>query len=352
MACTHPMLMAVIDFKNTGYGFISRLRENNWKLNMGTQKAYRLVARDSREHELENIPSWVNCSDIEVPCGNCVQCRLDYSKTWAVRCYVESLQYQHNYFITLTYDEDNIKTGPSGNGTVCYEDVRKFIKSLRQTFKRKFNHDGIRFFGCTEYGDQSMRPHAHLILFNCPIPDLTYDFKNDDGTITHHKSSFGLMMYSQIIKDLWKYGFITIEDANYNTEAYVSRYIMKKQKGNNGKEVYGKLLQIEPPRLFMSLKPGIGGHYFMDNQDELLADPSIIVPRGDKPPMIAGIPRNYKKKLVEGNMAMYESLNLLAKENIQKSRSLLRGKSTMNNERQKQEDHTIRAFEAFGRNAI
>lgn len=345
--------MAVIDTKDINIDLRLRMKKQGWQMNSDTHRAYRLVARESRDLPLEDIPDWVHHDVMEIPCCNCIQCRLDYSKSWAVRCYVESLQYQHNYFITLTYDDDHIKFGPSGNPTVDVQDVRDFIKSLRQTYRRKFDHKGIRFFGATEYGDQSLRPHAHIILFNCPIPDLTYDFNNDDGTITHHKSSFGLMMFSQIIKDHWDKGFITIEDANYNTEAYVSRYIMKKQKGQSGDEYYGKILQVEPPRLFMSLKPGIGGHYFLDNKDALLANPSIIVPRGaGQLPMISGIPRNYKKKIVDGNIFMFESLQLLAKENIDKSRSLFKGKTTMNSEREKQDEHLKRSFEAFGRNAI
>ena len=282
MACTHPRLMAVADLskkevdgdgvvkKKLDFQLLELFRRKGWKANLETMRAYRMLAKDSREFELESIPSYSLLQDMEIPCGNCIQCRLDYSKTWAIRCYLESLQFQHNYFVTLTYDDAHIRLGLTENPTVLFTDFQKFIKKLRRYFKYHYNFEGIRYFGCTEYGDQSFRPHGHIILFNCPIPDLTYDFVDDDGQITHRRSSCGPMMFSKIISDLWENGFVTIEDANYNTEAYVSRYIMKKQKGIAGEEVYDKALNIEPPRLFMSLKPAIGGQYFMDNEDYLL----------------------------------------------------------------------------------
>lgn len=43
-----------------------------------------------------------------VPCGRCVGCRLDYSREWADRCYLESLTKSPNWFITLTYDDLNL----------------------------------------------------------------------------------------------------------------------------------------------------------------------------------------------------------------------------------------------------
>lgn len=363
MSCTHPRLMAVLDISHltrvTEFGqvipdmvFIERLKSHNWKINYEHQKAYRLVAKDSRDHDLENIPDYVSMDTIEIPCSNCVQCRLDYSKTWAVRCYLESLAYDHNYFVTLTYDDDNLKYGSIGNPTVDYQQVRKFIHDLRQKLKRKYGHVGVRFFGCTEYGDLSSRPHAHIILFNCPLPDLTADFPDEDGCISHHKSAHGLMYYSQIIKDCWPHGFITIEDANYNTEAYVSRYIMKKQKGHAGDVYYNSNLHVEPPRLFMSLKPGIGASYLYDNKDYLLSDPKLIIPRDCAEPLAVSMPTFYKKRLYVDHPEFYDKMVLKGKETAANMRSLLKGHQKINDNRRISEEHTIRSFEAFVRDDV
>ena len=50
-----------------------------------------------------------------IPCGQCIGCRLDYSRNWANRAYLESLNYKYNYFITFTYNDENIPVGISNN---------------------------------------------------------------------------------------------------------------------------------------------------------------------------------------------------------------------------------------------
>ena len=40
---------------------------------------------------------------ISVPCGQCIGCRLDYSREWANRCLLEATYHDSNYFVTLTY---------------------------------------------------------------------------------------------------------------------------------------------------------------------------------------------------------------------------------------------------------
>lgn len=352
MACTNPQIMKVIDSKSYNMNLIYRLKELGWKFNADMTKAYRLVSRESRNLPLEHIPSWSCLEDMEVPCGHCVQCRLDYSKNWASRCYFESLYHKHNYFVTLTYEDDHISLGKYGNPTLVREHFTQFIKRLRMAMERKFGHTGIRYFGCGEYGDQTMRPHLHIILFNCPIPDLSINFVDDEGQITQRKSRYGFMYFSKFIKDLWPYGFITVEDANYNTEAYVSRYIMKKQKGQEGKEVYEKKLGVLPPFLAMSLKPAIGSQYFEDNEKWLIDHPSIIVPRGDKEPLVSGIPRFYKHRILDRHPEVYDAMIEKAKINTLKARSLLKGKKKINDQRQSEEEHIEKAFGTFGRNAI
>ena len=45
---------------------------------------------------------------IQVPCGCCRECLADNSKQWAFRILKEAAQYENNYFVTITYNEDNI----------------------------------------------------------------------------------------------------------------------------------------------------------------------------------------------------------------------------------------------------
>ena len=164
MSCTNPMLMLVADVKNANLQLIGSLKKANWKVNYKDNKAYRLVSEESRSWALEMLPDYISHKLIEVPCGNCISCRLAYSKDWANRCSLEALQYDSNYFVTLTYDDDHVVKGKYGNNTIVKAHLDKFIKDLRQAFDRKYGHKGLRYFYCQEYGDHSLRPHAHFFV--------------------------------------------------------------------------------------------------------------------------------------------------------------------------------------------
>ena len=42
---------------------------------------------------------------IQVPCGKCIGCRLEYSRQWANRCMLELQYCDSAYFVTLTYND-------------------------------------------------------------------------------------------------------------------------------------------------------------------------------------------------------------------------------------------------------
>ncbi len=44
---------------------------------------------------------------MEVACGQCLGCRLDRSRMWAMRIVHESSLYDDNCFVTLTYDDEH-----------------------------------------------------------------------------------------------------------------------------------------------------------------------------------------------------------------------------------------------------
>lgn len=217
---------------------------------------------------------------IDIPCGQCVGCRLEYSRQWATRCVLEALQYEHNYFITLTYNPENLPqkenyvidydTGEAGekffSAPLVPEHLTKFIKDLRRYFEYHYNFTGIRFFACGEYGDKFLRPHFHLILFNCPIPDL--DFL---------KTSFNGDVYwnSDILNKIWNKGFVCVASCNFNTCSYVARYMMKKQKGLNS-DYYDKLGLI-PPFTRCSRMPGIAKTYYDENKGEIYKYDSLVI---------------------------------------------------------------------------
>ena len=245
MSCYHPLRAVVLGInKDTG------------------KRKIKVIKNSDFSYENENVEY------ITIPCGHCIGCRLKYSRIWADRCMAESLYHKNNVFLTLTYDDTHLprpldiitETGErklSPVSPLVKRDLQLFIKRLR----KRFSDQKIRYFACGEYGTKSMRPHYHLILFGLSLPDLELLYRND--------SSFQYFTSEQI-SSLWQYGFHIITDVNWETCAYVARYIMKKQYGQ-GANIYE---EYNFPKEFtlMSRKPGIGREYFDDHKLDLYSD--------------------------------------------------------------------------------
>jgi hypothetical protein len=102
---------------------------------------------------------------LELPCGQCIGCRLERSRQWAMRCLHESSLYDRNAFVTLTYDDEHLPPG----GSLNYPDFQRFMKRLRKNSKSP-----IRFYMGGEYGESTLRPHFHVCLFGYDFPDKVY----------------------------------------------------------------------------------------------------------------------------------------------------------------------------------
>lgn len=184
----------------------------------------------------------------KIPCGKCIGCRLDYSRTWANRCYFEMKDWSSNLFLTLTYDDANlppprphfdILTGElSMRPALEPYHLTQFMKSYREKMSRTYDQDNIRFFACGEYGELRGRPHLHIIAFNNSLPDL----KPHRDVKTRNKDVFD----SNVLKDVWKKGRVGVSPANWETCAYVARYVTKKAKGFAVKEREEVLQRLLP----------------------------------------------------------------------------------------------------------
>lgn len=223
----------------------------------------------------------------KVPCGKCIGCRLDYSRTWADRCVLESLDYPKElcWFLTLTYDENHIETekrslvSEKGTLTLYPKDVQDFMKRLRRHWEYKYKAQNIRFFLCGEYGSTTARPHYHLLLYGLPIFDLKEYGKNGKGDCHYG---------SEEIADLWGHGFIVLGSLTWETAAYTARYVLKKFKGESKEETekHYKEAGILPEFTRCSRKPGIAANYFYKNFEKIYKNDEIILPLGKvtKPP--------------------------------------------------------------------
>lgn len=228
-----------------------------------------------------------------IPCGKCIGCRLDYSRTWANRGYLESKMWQNNYFVTITYNEENLPE----NKSLVPEHLTNFIKKLRRNGDYNgWQHTGIRYIAAGEYGDKLERPHYHLILFNCNLPTESF--------YEPHIIKKETFWRNNIIEECWKYGYSSVSNVSWNNIAYVARYITKKQYGEKSKEHYG---DRQPEFFRASRKPGIGMTWLEEHMEEVYATDEIIV-QNRKGSIKQKPPRAFDKKLKEINEKEYEKI--------------------------------------------
>lgn len=178
---------------------------------------------------------------ITLPCGNCVGCRLERSRQWAVRCVHEASMHSENSFITLTFNDESIKEQCGDLLTIKIKHMQDFNKRLR----KYFNDRRISVYYCGEYGSKNWRPHYHELIFGLQFPDLEPWSKRN-----------GYLYYrSAILEKLWPYGFCTVGEMTFESAAYVSRYCMKKVNGEKQDEHYrGRTPEFAKP----SNRPAIG----------------------------------------------------------------------------------------------
>lgn len=189
--------------------------------------------------------------DVELPCGQCIGCRMRRASEWEMRVMHEASLWPRSCFVTLTYGRDCLPP----NSSLEHADFQKFMKRVRRWFETP-----IRFFMCGEYGPLNLRPHYHACLFNV-------DFRGDWEPAG--KSASGAVFYdSTTLSMLWGHGRVSVQPLTPETASYCARYIMKKALGENAKTAYmgvspeGEVVQKRPEYAAMSLKPGIGAGWF------------------------------------------------------------------------------------------
>lgn len=259
---------------------------------------------------------------LELPCGQCRSCRLEYARTWAVRLVHEAAWWQevHNkysIFLTLTYDDKHVPF----YGELVKHHAQDFLKRLRYHASedaKKFSGDDsavvqFRYYMVGEYGSKCpdhgivecsvcgpiQRPHYHAIIFGWTPPDKKM-----------HTVREGKAVYtSQIIEKAWSedkipYGFHEFGSVTFDSCAYVTGYVMKKMKGDNQEAVdhYCKYFPdlnvwVDMPREFAIMSRGtrkdefnggLGkGFYDKFRNDMYPSDETPIPGRGiiGKPPL-------------------------------------------------------------------
>lgn len=239
---------------------------------------------------------------ITYPCGKCLECCSKYQNDWTIRLENEYPQWKYAYFLTLTYNNDNIpyvtltddynigvfsflaeevkkipvsrslsynRAFPNVNNyylspnligygikvpIVSKYDIQCWLKKVRIQWQRDNNTTDIlqfKYFLCSEYGPHTLRPHYHCIIFcDLPLSEFTSLFvgKWDKGDVR------------------WKQKPIDFDAKNgvACVMAYVCKYCMKPAEFENPYVRVGFL-----PKPFRLMSHGIGWRYVWDVHDRV-----------------------------------------------------------------------------------
>lgn len=204
-----------------------------------------------------------------LPCGRCIGCRLEKARQWGVRCLHEKKMWRYNSYVTLTYDKDHLPR----DGSLSVRDLQLFMKRLRKA-KKSCKSNPVRFFAGGEYGEENVRPHYHLLLFNCGFPDMLFHTYNKRGEPLY---------ISKELATLWGKGFCTIGEVTFDSAVYCAKYALKKVTGDAAAEHYffvnddGECFDRTPEFAVMSRGPGIGRPYYERYGSEVRSLDNVII---------------------------------------------------------------------------
>lgn len=222
-------------------------------------------------------------SKIQLPCGQCILCRLEYARQNAVRITHEASLHDTNAFITLTYADEYLplfnslssenKKAHPWQPAKDRNHLSKFLKRMRHEIGR------FRYYAVGEYGDETKRPHYHLCLFG-------HDFTHEAITLRTNPTR---LWTHPLLQRLWGLGHVSVGALTFQSAQYTAAYVTKKL---NNKQQYcrvdedtGELIPLVQPKAYMSRRPGLARPW-LDAWGEQIVNHDRVVIDGkpQKPP--------------------------------------------------------------------
>lgn len=211
------------------------------------------------------------------------------------RILLEASQHADNAFITLTYSDETLPV----SGSLIPEDLTNWLKRLR----KQISPARVRYYAVGEYGEQSQRPHYHVVLFgykNCRLGRSRLGLMPQLVTERHK-----CCPQCDLIATTWQKGGIYVGALEANSAQYVAGYVMKKMTSSRDTRLNGRW----PEFCRMSLKPGIGVDAMHDVADVLLRF-NLDTGQADVPSVLS----HGKKKLPLGRFLRTKLRTMIGKD--------------------------------------
>lgn len=206
--------------------------------------------------------------NVNVPCGRCPVCVKRRVSQWSVRLQKEADVSTSAFFVTLTFDTQNVPISKNGYMTLEKRPLQLFFKSLR-----KRSYEKIKYYAVGEYGGKFKRPHYHVILFNAT---------------------------EKAICESWTNGQVHLGKVEPASIAYCFKYISKdktiKQHQNDDREKEFSLMSKGLGKCYIDDKNNIAWHH-ADLEERYF----IPIRGGDK----ASMPRYYRERIYNSEQFGY-----------------------------------------------
>lgn len=176
---------------------------------------------------------------------------------WTHRIMLEASLYSANAFLTLTYDDQNLKTSsgasvPVGGQTDLLPSLQPVeLRNWLKRFRREIAPLLIRFYAVGEYGDETGRPHYHVALFNAgPCARGRTLRRPGSGRPLWHECC----VFCRTVGATWGHGDVDVGVLETSSAQYICGYVTKKMTAKDDSRLSGRYPEFSR----MSRMPGIG----------------------------------------------------------------------------------------------
>lgn len=167
----------------------------------------------------------------------------------------EAKCHERSAFVTLTYSDEHLPPDMSLD--------RKAFRYFMDRLRKSYGYSRVRYFHCGEYGERTLRPHYHALLFG---------YWPDDARALKSSSEYPLWSSSEL-DGIWDRGHAIVGAVTFESAAYVARYVVKKVTGPAAEAHYGGR---EPEYATMSRRPGIGHAWFEQFADDVYPADEVV----------------------------------------------------------------------------
>lgn len=132
---------------------------------------------------------------------------------------LESLAHSSSSFLTLTYSDENLpRTKGEGLPTLSPRDLQLWLKR----FRKALSPSKVRYYAVGEYGDETERPHYHLVVFGL---QTCARGRTSQRAITEMGSCCSIC---NLVSSTWGKGRVEVLPFSRELSNYIAGYVTKK----------------------------------------------------------------------------------------------------------------------------